>query len=377
MEGTVHYVDIPTFSDIKKLARKRNPVSLSFTLRTTPVTQDAQQDRTKFANLAHAAVQEVSDGRLTKSEISDLEANLADIVEDDDFWGRQSESLVVFATPENVRTFRLPNHLNDTAEISDRFHLTPLLRAVAFPHNAVALVLGQKSVRVIEINGDRPAGEVKVSGMPDDAASVAGKSSILGRAPKGRLQGSEGQKVHLLAYSRRVDAALRPLLAGRDIPLVLVAHEPMRSIFLSVCSYDNVLNGQPEGVSEESSDADIASASRQLIDTHYEDQLQNVRETYAGRVNDRRASDSVSEAARLATFGAVETLLVNMEAAVPGTIDGVTGEATFSETAGPDTYDVLSEIASRVIQTGGDVVSVRQKDLPGSTPLAALLRYPI
>ncbi|WP_434051643.1 MAG: hypothetical protein RDA78_20475 [Roseibium sp.] len=373
----MHYVDIPTYSDIKKLARKRNPVSVSFTLRTTPVTQDAQQDRTKFSNLAHEAVQEVSDGRLTKSEISDLEANLADIVEDDDFWGRQYESLVVFATPESVRTYRLPNHLNDTIEISDRFHLTPLLRAVAFPHNAVALVLGQNDVRVIEINGDRPAGEIKVSGMPDDAASVAGKSSILGRAPKGRLQGSEGQKVHLLAYSRRVDAALRPLLAGRDIPLVLVAHKPMRSIFLSVCSYDNVLHGQPEGASEESSDADIASASRQLIDAHYEDQLKSVRETYAARVNDRRASDSVSEAGRLGTFGAVDTLLVNMETAVPGTIDAVTGEVAFSDSAGPDTYDVLSEIASRVIQTGGDVLSVRQNDLPGSTPLAALLRYPI
>lgn len=373
----MHYVDIPTSSDIRKLARKRNPVSLSFTLRTTPVTQDAQQDRTKFANLAHEAVQEVSDGRLTKAEVAELEANLADIVNDDGFWERQSESLVVFATPENVRTFRLPNHLADTVEISDRFHLTPLLRAVAFPHNALALVLGQNGVRVIEITGDRPAGEVKVSDMPDDAASVAGKSSILGRAPKGRLQGSEGQKVHLLAYSRRVDAALRRLLAGRDIPLVLVAHEPMRSIFLSVCSYDNVLHGQPESVSEESSDAEIASASRQLIDAHYDDLLNGVRDTYASRVNDRRASDSVSEVARLATFGAVETLLVNMEAAVPGTIDGVTGEVVFSETAGPDTYDVLSEIASRVIQTGGDVLSVRQKDLPGSTPLAALLRYPI
>ncbi|MEO1114787.1 MAG: hypothetical protein AAFY05_20735 [Pseudomonadota bacterium] len=373
----MHYVDIPTFSDIKKLARKRNPVSLSFTLRTTPVTQDAQQDRTKFSNLAHEAIQEVSDGRLTKADISTLEANLADIVEDDDFWGRQSESLVVFATPEHVRTFRLPNHLTDAVQISDRFHLTPLLRAVAFPHNALALVLGQNGVRANEINGDRPAGEVKVSGMPDGAASVAGKSSILGRAPKGRLQGSEGQKIHLLAYSRRVDAALRPLLAGRDIPLVLVAHEPMRSIFLSVCSYDNVLHGQPEGVSEESSDSEIASAARQLIDGFYEDLLNGVRETYASRVSDRRASDSVSEVARLATFGAVETLLVDMEADVPGKIDEASGEAVFSEVAGPDSYDVLSEIASRVIQTGGDVVSVRRKDLPGSTPLAALLRYPI
>lgn len=373
----MRHVDIPTAAEIRKLAQKRHPVSLSFTLRTTPVTQEAQQDRIKFSNLAHEALQQVGDRRLSKPDYADLEANMADIVEDDDFWAHQSESLVVFATPEKIRTFRLPNHLNDTIEISDRFHMTPLLRAVTFPHNAIALVLGQNAVRVIDITGDRPAGEIKLPDMPAGAASVARKASILGRSPKGRLQGSEGQKVHLLAYSRRVDAALRPLLAGGDVPLILVAHEPMRSVFLSVCSYDHVLHGQPEGVAEESTDAEIATASRALIDAYYGELLQGVRDTYASRVSDRRASDATSTIARLATYGGVETLLVNMEAALPGQVDPGTGAITYSETAGPDSYDVLSEIASRVIQTGGDVLSVRQDDLPGSSPVAALLRYPI
>lgn len=373
----MRYVDIPTAAEIRALAKKRHPASLSFSLRTTPLTQEAQQDRIKFSNLAHDALQQINDGRISKSDFAALEASLADMVEDDDFWAHQSESLVVFATPDRIRTFRLPNHLMDGVEISDRFHLTPLLRAVTFPHNAIALVLGQNAVRAVEITGDRPAGEIQGHGMPSDAASVARKASILGRSPKGRLQGSEGQKVHLLAYSRRVDEALRPLLSGGDVPLILVVHEPLRSIFLSVCSYDHVLEGHPEGVSEESTDAEIASASRVLIDAYYEDLLKEVRGTYASRVNDRRASDSVSEIARLAVMGGVETLLVDMETTLPGQVDPSTGEASFCETSGPDSYDVLSEIACRVIETGGQVMSVRQADLPGSSPLAALLRFPI
>jgi len=373
----MRYVDIPTARDIRSLAQMRHEASLSFTLRTSPLTQEAQQDRTKFANLAHEALQQINDGRISKSDFADLEASLADIVEDDDFWAHQSESLVVFATPEKIRTFRLPNHLSDGVEVSDRFHLTPLLRAVTFPHNAIALVLGQNAVRVIDITGDRPAGELTIAGMPKNAASVARKASILGRSPKGRLQGSEGQKVHLLAFSRRVDEALRPLLSGSDTPLILVAHEPMRSVFLSVCSYDHVLHGQPEGAAEESTDADIATAARALIDAYYGDLLNTVRETYASRVSDRRATDSISEIARLATIGAVETLLVNMEEALPGGVDAATGAVSYSEAAGPDSYDILSEVASRVLQTGGEVMSVRQDDLPGTTPVAALLRYPI
>jgi hypothetical protein len=44
----------------------------------------------------------------------------------------------VLATPDSVRTFRLATAVTDTAEVSDRFHLKPLLRAVTFPQSAFA-----------------------------------------------------------------------------------------------------------------------------------------------------------------------------------------------------------------------------------------------
>ncbi len=373
----MHYIDIPSLNDVKKLAAQRSLVSLSFTIRTTPVTQDTQQDRTKFLNLAHDALQQIDDGRLSKNEFAALEAGLADIVEDDDFWAYQAESLAVFATPEKIRTYRLPNHLTDGFQISDRFHLTPLMRALAFPHNASVLVLGQNAVRAIALSGDRPAGELKIDGLPKDAASVARKASILGRSPKGRLQGSEGQKVHLLAFSRRIDEALRPHLIASAAPLVLVAHEPLRSVFLSVCSYDHVLHEQPEGVAAESSDMEIATASRALIDKYHQDVMASMRSQYSSQINNRRATDDISDIARLATFGGVDTLMVDLEAVVPGSIDPETGAVTYAEGSGPDSYDVLSEIASRTIQTGGKIYSVRQADLPGTTQIAAILRYPV
>ena len=41
-------------------------------------------------------------------------------------------------------------------EVSDRFHLKPLLRSVTFPQAALVLALAQGSVRVIEVAGDVP-----------------------------------------------------------------------------------------------------------------------------------------------------------------------------------------------------------------------------
>lgn len=190
----MQHFDIPTLAQVRRLAQFRGPGAVSLALRTTPVTQNVQQSRIEFGNLAHQALSQIDENVLSKREKLKLEANLGDIEGDDAFWEFQSKSLVVFGAPDRVRTFRLPNHLTNDVQVSDRFHLPPLMRALAFPHSATVLVLGQGSVRVLAITGNRPAGEVRLPDMPKDAASVAGKASIIGRSPKRRLQGSEGQK---------------------------------------------------------------------------------------------------------------------------------------------------------------------------------------
>ncbi|MEM8685550.1 MAG: hypothetical protein AAGF72_19210 [Pseudomonadota bacterium] len=335
-----------------------------------------QQSRIEFGNLAHDALAQIGETMLSKKDKLSLEENLADIADDDTFWQFQSESLVVFATPERVRTFRLPNHLTDGAQVSDRFHLPPLMRALAFPHSATVLVLGQGGVRVLGLTGDRPAGEVRLPDMPKSAADAARKASIGGRAPKRRLQGSEGQKVHLLAYARRVDDALRSYLGGREDPLIVVANEPLRSIFLSVCSYETVIAAHPTGVGEDSSDEELATASRELIDELYAAEVSDLVDTYKAKAGIRRATSKVTDVARSSTFGGVDTLLVNMDATLSGTVSEEEGTVTYAP-EGAESYDILSELACRTLLTGGRVLSVRQTDLPETEPVAAILRHPV
>ena len=56
--------------------------------------------------------------------------------------------------------------------------------------------------------------------MPKDAASAVGHSTVNDRSPSGRIQGSEGQKVLLRQYARKVGHELRGIIAVRkaDIP---------------------------------------------------------------------------------------------------------------------------------------------------------------
>ena len=146
--------------------------------------------------------------------------------------------------------------------------------------------------------------------MPSDAASSVGKASIADRSADRRIQGSEGQKVRLRQYSRKVEEALRPLLSGLDLPLILAATEPLASIFRAVTrtpiSPTTVIAGNPD----EATDAELAAASRTVLDELYAEELADLRAQYEQRAPQGRGSDDLAAIARAATFGAVDTVLL-------------------------------------------------------------------
>jgi hypothetical protein len=299
------------------------------------------------------------------------------LYDDEGFWRYQARSLAIFAAPEWLITFRLPNRLLSQVEVSDRFYLRPLLRTLTFPHVAFVLALAQGSVRVVEVTPDLAPARLRIDDLPSDVAAAAGKSSIADRAPIRRLQGSEGQKVRMRQYARQVDRALRPLLNGLEVPLILAATEPIDSIYRSVNTYPHLLAQGISGNPETASDAELGASTRVVLDDLYATQLRDVQELYGQRSADGRALSDIAEVARAATFGAVETLLVDIDAAVPGAVDDRTGAVTFTRAATGEVHDVTDEIARRAWLSGARVLAVRDRDMPGRGTVAAILRYPL
>jgi hypothetical protein len=366
------HVDIPTRADLESLIHDRGPVRVSLYLPTTPLTQQAQADRVAFRNLAGEALAQLADH--DKREVRALEELLLDLVDDDDFWDTQANGLAVFATPAGLRSFRLPTRLKSLAEVSDRFHIKPLLRVMTVPQSAFVLALTAESVRVIEVFPDMPAHAVKVEGMPKDAASAAGRASIKERSPSGRIQGAEGMKVRLGQYARKVDQALREFLAGRDLPLILVATEPMMSIYRLVQSYPHLAATAVTTNPDAMSDGELAASARAVLDELFREELEGIRGLFEQRKGEHRTTTDVAQAARAATYGAVQKLLVDIDEVLPGTV-GDDGEITLAAGPSAASYGVVDEIAGRALLTGARVLGVRREDIPGGGSLAAILRY--
>ncbi|WP_407866639.1 hypothetical protein [Phyllobacterium phragmitis] len=371
------HVDIPTRSEFGVLSGVRSDACVSIYLRTTPLTQDLDASRIELGNLARQAREQLMSIGLDKRRLALLMEELDAMADDEEFWRLQANSLAVLATPDSLRTFRLANSLTPMVQVSDRFHLKPLLRAITFPHSAYILALSESAVRLVEMHAGLPAATLKIADMPKSAASAAGKSTLNDRSPSGRIHGLEGQNVRFQQYARKVDAALRSFLAGCETPLILAATGRLASVFRAVNSYPHLL---PEGIEDSPdriSDDELAQAARPVLDAFYAREVDELKALFDKRADDNRATTDISDAARAATFGAVETLLVDMDAAIPGIVDEKTGAVSFAENSDAGSYGIVDEIAARALSSGARVFSVRRPDIPGQKELAAILRFPV
>ncbi|MCC5975526.1 MAG: hypothetical protein JJT81_15955 [Rubellimicrobium sp.] len=371
------YVDLPTQPEIRRLVAERHEASVSLYVATTPETQNIGAARTRLGQLLKEAEGQLEAAGTAKRTIWPVSEQVNDLIDDDEFWRLQANGLAVLVTPEGLRSYRLPTHLTDMVQVSDRFHLKPLLRAVSVPQHAFVLALEENRVRLVEVTGDLPPQLVRVPDMPKDAASAVGTSTVNSRNPSGRIQGSEGQNLRLRQFARKVDAALRPVLAGREEPLILAATDPLWSIFRSVNSYSHLADEGIRTSPATTSEHEIASAARPVLDALHAARLAEVTDLFMARRKEGRATSDMSDAARAATMGAVDTLLVDIDTVVPGTVDDTTGAITLATEESSTTYGVIDEIAGRTILAGGRVLGVRADEIPEGGKLAAILRYAV
>src|SRR6202011_530752 len=233
--------------------------------------EHVRANRIGFRDLAREALAQLRETGVDKRKIAGFEerfehlAGLERDVQDEDkirklqrakpdsfdtFWHYQAHGLAVLSTPGLMRMFRLPNSPKPLAEVADRLHLTPLIRAMTSPHDVFVLALAEESVRLIHAFANSPPQRQQVPDLPGSAEEATRRPSFHVRAPRRRLQNLEGEKVLLQQYVRKVEHAIHGVLAGQSAPLVLAAEEPLASMFRAANTYprlaDEMIGGNPD-----------------------------------------------------------------------------------------------------------------------------------
>ena len=366
-------IQMPTREEVLQLAEVRADVCVSVYLETSPMKMYSEGCRIELGNLLKDAYRKLEEEGFDKRRLEALRDEVDTVTGEEDFCRYQANSLVILATPDMVRVYRLANHLTTQLEVSDRFHLQPLLRALTFPHTAYILALSDNETRVIELCPDSEPERMRLPDLPRDAMSALGLKHMTASVSALNESGSKERKRRLAVYCRKVDEALKPLVKQCDSPVILAAAEPIASIFRSVatvCLADETVTGSPDRLS----DHELVELARPVLDKHYVRLLEGVKERFEERAGQNRVATDIADVARAATYGMVSLALVDFEQVTPGLIDE-NGEVVHTDE--PGAYGVIDEIVKRSLESGAKVLSVRAADMIGDTGVAAVLRYPL
>src|SRR5262245_4561242 len=109
------HTDVPTRAQLEQLFCAREPSSGSIYLPTDPSSR-GEAERIELKNLAREASQQLQQAGVAKRQVEAIDEELADLVDDDEFWRYQARSLALFLTPTTAMTFRLANNLASLVE---------------------------------------------------------------------------------------------------------------------------------------------------------------------------------------------------------------------------------------------------------------------
>ena len=356
-----------------KLAEQRG-VCVSIFLPTTPLSQDAQASRITLKNMAKQALEQAQ-AIADKRQIWPMEAHLEDLQDDEDFWRFQANGLAVFVTPDSIRTYRLAHSVEEVAEVSDRFYLKPLLPSLR-PKAAYVLAISQKSVTLYEFTAAQQLEPVNVPELPADFSDATGRTLQRDRAPARKLQGDEGAKVLQTQFLRAVEKAVRPVVSGSDMPLILATTANLQALYRTVNGYDLLADQSIDGSVENMPEEDLKQAVIPLVQELRHARIQRWVELYQQRRGESRTSTDLAAIAKLATYGQVSDLLVDADVVRYGTVSEQ-GQLTTTNQRSAESYDLIDEIATRVMMSGGEVLAVRKDDESPDElmPMAAILRW--
>jgi hypothetical protein len=249
--------------------------------------------------------------------------------------------------------------------VSNRFELGPLLHAMTEYRRGWLLSVTRGETHLYSFNGTVVETPLTLPAELHDALRHAENH---GDSDRGRAQGATGDRQELQRYCTMIQDAVLPAVDGSNLQLILGADDEVDAAYRAINRYPGLLDA---GLPAHLPSGEFADRARALLDDRWDRQLERWREQFGTRRSEGLATSGLDEVALAATAAAVDELYFAVDADASGTIDEQ-GEVHRGEG-----YNLVDEIAARVLLAGGTVRAVRSQDLLNGSPVAATLRFPL
>lgn len=368
-------------ADIANWSAASSPTEfVSLYLPTHRAGREVTQDPVRFHRLVATAAEEVTDGELL--------APAASLVDDREFWAHGSAGLAVLAGADGTTVIRLAEPTGEFMVVSDRFHLKPLIAALARRVEFDVLAISRHGVRLVTVAGSR-AVEVDVAELPtsmpdalrwDDREpqlqSHSGNRTGGGQVTAtfhGQGSANDSRDVDLERYLHLVDHTIADHRSGTTRPLVLAGVDDIVGAYRKVTRCHHVVHDHVAGNPDQLRAEELADRARRFVPPSAADAERTARESFLA---DAAATvRTVEQAVIAAAAGQVASIFVPADREYWGRYRPGHRLLEEHDTRGPGDHDLSDVAAAETVRHGGLAFVVAESDMPGGGTAAATLRY--
>lgn len=356
---------------------------VSIYLPTSRLTTESKNNEIRFKNLLKKVESTLASdypGKQGEKILSDLK----ELAEDKKFWANQLDGLGVLATSEDVVVYKLQRDVMEFVEVADTFYIKPLLNAYQTDDNFQILALNKSdftlyegnryAIRKVDLPEDQKKSLKDVVGYFTEDNNLQGSSVGLQGSARFGYGGSsrDEEAIDVEKYFRWVDRYIFENHSKRtELPLIL-ASLPENHTEFSKISHNDYL--AVEGIKKDPQsldDGELRKMAWAVLEPDFNNHMKKLIEKYELSKSRELASEDISEIARAAMEGRVESLIVNLNKTVPGSIDPNTDRLLVEDESG----DMLNDLTLLALKQNAKVYVVTDEKLSLDTGVKAIYRY--
>ena len=349
---------------------------------------DNKQDPIVFKNLLRVienSLAQLPNGDAFKSIMKPLH----EMKDNPDFWMHTLDGIAVFASVNRCIVYNLQTPVKEFAVVADRFLINPLIKAFQSTEDYQLLGLSRENFSLYQGNRNGFEEIIIQPDTPRTMKEVLGSELSGLYLSHGSYGGTGGPAMYhghgdvkqeidkdTEKYFRYVDAFVFENYSKESkLPLIMVSLKEYHSEFIRRSNNPYLLE---EGIDKsiESMDPDeMLERVRTIIEAINLEKVQKVTESFAKAEAESLGSSDLTQVTKAAFESRVETIFVEEDRIIPGTIDHETGKVELGDIHDPDNGNVLDDLAEWVLSGGGAVIVLEKDEMPSDTGVAAIYRY--
>ena len=378
--------------EIQYLITHHDQPCVSLYMPTHRSGRDIEQDPIRFKNLLKQAEAGLTEAGYRAPEARQMLEKPRQFLDDGSFWRHQTGGLAMFVCPGGFRHYRLSGTLPELCVVGKRFHIKPLVPLITNDGRFYVLAISKERVRVLEGTRDSIV-DLDPAGLPEGLADAlqldlperqmqfySGGSPKSGKRDSvyfGSGQSEPDPKDALRRYFRAVDRGLRDLLTDQQAPLVLAGVEYMFPLYHDVSGYTQLMEEGIPGNPEKVTSNELHVRAWAIVQPYFEREQREAAARYGSlaAMESSLVSETFADVVPAAHHGRIHVLFVPIGAQQFGRYDATDDSVTLVEQPAREDQELYDFAVMSVLANGGRVFAVAPGKMPGSGPMAAVLRY--